>query len=72
MLAAALLVSFASRLAGQEMEMHKLVKPADAYISNALSINTMEEQAKRDRYVRANNWKAEKHARQKSMAGASN
>lgn len=69
LLAAALVVSFAARLSGQEMKQNKLFKPSSTDTIRALSINPVDEEAKRGRYLWANNWKAQKHAQQKSLAG---
>jgi hypothetical protein len=71
LLAATLMVSFTSRLTGEETQQHKLFKPANADIKSTIAQNPADEQAKQARYTWANNWKAQKHA-QLSAAGQSN
>ncbi|MCX6582080.1 MAG: Ig-like domain-containing protein [Candidatus Aminicenantes bacterium] len=68
LLAAALVVSFAARLTGQEKNPHRLYKPANTDIMRALSINPTEDQIQKEEYLRVNKLQAQKHAKQRAAA----
>ncbi len=72
LLGAALIISFAAQLTGQEKKPHRLFKPANTDIISALRINPVDDQIKRERYLVARDWKEQRHARQISAAGSAN
>jgi len=68
LLAAALVVSFAARLTGQEKNPHRIYKPANTDIMRALTINPIEDQIQKEEYLRVNQLQAQKHAKQRAAA----
>lgn len=69
LLAAALVVSFATRLTGQEKTPHRLYKPANTDIIRALTINPVDDQIQKEAYLNINSLQEQKHARVKAAAG---